>query len=359
MKRIFIKAFTAENLGDDLFVKVLCERYPMHHFYISARALHDRALKAIPNLTVFSRSATKGKWLRRIKKVIGKLGFDIDFAYDAQVYIGGSIFIEFKDPSSYNFYFKTLYNSRKRPQIPYFIIGANFGPYETEEFIEKHKYYFLHQVDDICMRDLNSYHLFSELPNVRYAPDILCTYQLPAAPKKNMILVSCIFYDSREEIRQFDNDAYEKKMIELCEYYIAQNKEICLLSMCSPQQDHVMCQRIKNKFANHVTVVEYRGNIDEVTRLFSAAEYVIASRFHAMVLSWIAKTPVFPIYYSDKTLNVIKDYGFTGEYTDINEFSSLSCEQIDANRLNSYIFNPEKLQTEAQNHFLKLDEFLK
>lgn len=359
MKRILIKAFTAENLGDDLFVKVLCERYPKHRFYMKGRAFHDNALKAIPNLTVYSRTAAKGKWLNRVRIVFQKLGIDVDFSYDAQVYIGGSIFIEFKNPDSYDYYFKKLYGSKKRGDLPYFILGANFGPYETQEFVDQHKFYFRHQVDDICMRDLSSYELFKELPQVRYAPDILCTYQLPAVPKKELILISCIYYDSREEIKHFDNDAYEKKMTELCEYYISLGKEICLLSMCNPQQDHVMCHRIKDKFKDHVSVTEYHGNVDQVTRLFAEAEYVIASRFHAMVLSWVAHTPVFPIYYSEKTLNVMNDYGFSGTYIDINGFSYLSCTQIDANRRNNYIFDCKKIQSEAQKHFLKLDEFLK
>lgn len=358
MKRIYIKAFTATNLGDDLFVKVLCERYPKHRFYMHAVDFRDQALLPIPNLTVFSRSTEKGKWMQRIQKMIRKCGFDIDFAYDAQVYIGGSIFIEFKNPDYYQGYFKNLYSSKIRPNIPYFILGANFGPHYTTEFVEKHKAYFSHQVDDLCMRDKTSYNLFKELPHVRYAPDILCTYQMPSVPKKNMVLISCIFNESREEISQFDNDAYEKKMVELCEYYITQNKEICLLSMCNQQQDHVMCNRIKTHFNQHVEVVEYQGNIDEVVKLFASAEYVIASRFHAMILGWLAKTPVFPIYYSNKTLNVILDYGFKGSYADINDFSTLSCQEIDANRIHQYLFNTEEIQSEAQKHFLKLDQFL-
>ena len=131
-----------------------------------------------------------------------------------------------------------------------------------------------------------------------------------------------------------------------------------MLSLCNLQKDHLMCQRVKEHFSEHVTVVDYQGGIDKVVDIFARAEYVIASRFHAMVLGWLAKAPVFPIYYSNKTINVIRDYGFNGSYASILEFSELSCEGIDQNRLNGYLFETAALQTEAQKQFLKLDEFM-
>ena len=33
-KRIFVMAFARMNLGDDIFLKMLFERYPMHDFYM-------------------------------------------------------------------------------------------------------------------------------------------------------------------------------------------------------------------------------------------------------------------------------------------------------------------------------------
>lgn len=358
MKRIFVKAFSVTNLGDDLFVKILCERYPDHRFYISALEEHDRAFQTIPNLTVFNLSSRKGKWIHRFQKWGKKIGLNIEFLYDAQVYIGGSIFIEFHDPITYHGYFKNLYSTKTIQNIPYYILGANFGPYYTENFLEKHKTYITYQVDDLCVRDKFSYELFKELPQVRYAPDILCTLKLPTAEKKNMILISCIFSDAREEINAFDNDLYEKKMVDLCNYYIGQNKEICLLSMCNYQQDQIMCHRICSHFQSNVSVVEYQGNIDEILQLFASAEYIISSRFHAMILGWLAKTPVFPLYYSNKTLNVILDYGFKGSYTNINDFHALSCQEIDNNRQTQYIFDIEPLAADASNQFQVLDRFL-
>ena len=294
--------------------------------------------------------------MERLQKYSRKIGFDVSFAYDAQVYIGGSIFIEFQNDLQYGGYFKNLYSTRIRPEIPYFILGANFGPYVTESFIEKHRDYFRYQVTDLCLRDQESYKLFQDLENVRYAPDILCTYQLPVCSKKNLVLISCIYNQSREEIQAFDNDTYAKKMAELCSYYLNLGKEVCLLSMCSRQQDFEMCQKIQSCVNGQVSIAEYNGDLKYISELFASAEYVIACRFHAMILGWLANTPVFPVFYSNKTQNVIRDFGFSGAYTSIGDFASLSCEQIDANRKNNLIFDIDAMKQAAEKQFLKLDE---
>lgn len=362
MKKIYIKAFTATNLGDDLFVKVLCERYPQHHFFLECTKEHAAAFCNIPNLTLFDRSAKFGKFHQRVRKYCTKLshriGIRMPFAYDAEVYIGGSIFIEFITPAIYNYYFERLYSSKLCKGIPYFILGANFGPYQTKDFLEKHETYFSEQVTDLCFRDKQSYTLFRQLPNVRYAPDILFTLKMPVLPKKELILISCIYDNDREEIGRFDNVSYESKLRELCEYYLSLGKEVCLLSMCDKQGDFQMCENVKNYFPQNVQTINYLGNTEEILRLFAQAEYVIAARFHAVILGWISKTPVFPVYYSNKTLNVIHDYAFQGDYASINDFCNLSCDAIDQNRSSGYIFNSEPLQADAHNHFKHLDRTL-
>ena len=357
-KKIYITAFTATNFGDDLFVKVLCDRYPQHRFYIDCYDSEDTAFESIPNLTILNRGNAKGKWMERLQKYTGKLGFFVDFTYDAQVYIGGSIFIEFQNDLQYNGYFKNLYESKIRPDIPFFILGSNFGPYHRPDFVEKHREFFRYRVKDLCMRDLASYELFKDLENVRYAPDVLCTCTLPKVPKENLILISCIYDQNREESHSFDNDAYAKKMTELCRYYASLGKEVCLLSMCSQQKDTLMCENIRQLLDQEVRIVGYNGNIEEILQLFSAAEYVIASRFHAMILGWLAGAPVYPVAYSNKTTNVIQDFGFSGSFSSVEEFCSCSCEQIDANRLNNVVLPMDTLRTQAQAQFLKLDEFL-
>ena len=359
MKRILMNAYCKTNLGDDLFVKILCARYPEHRFYLSCSRYDDRAFEEIPNLTIMNRTHLKGMLIQNFKRLLGKLGIQTNFPYDAQVFIGGSIFIEEKDEGKEVPYSQALYKQKITPNIPYFIIGANFGPYDSEAFVQLHREYFEKNVDDLCMRDLESYNLFRDIKKVRYAPDVVFNYRLPACKKEDLILISCIFNDGRIDFHdKFDNDAYEKKMVELCRYYLSLGKKICLLAMCNHQQDFVMCRKIQSHFKEGVFVEEYTGDIEKTIKLIASAEYVIASRFHAMILGWLANTPVFPIAYNNKTMNAVTTYHFQGNYTTIEEFSQLSMEEIDRNRTNQYIFDTEPLKMEAQKQFDGLDRFL-
>lgn len=54
MKKIIIYAYTKFNLGDDLFIKVLCERYPKTKFIIYAPKDYKKCFKDIKNIKCYS-----------------------------------------------------------------------------------------------------------------------------------------------------------------------------------------------------------------------------------------------------------------------------------------------------------------
>ena len=59
------------------------------------------------------------------------------------------------------------------PQLnPTYILGANFGPYETESYRVLVQEY-LAKAEDVCFRDEWSKEKFPELSNIRFAPDIV------------------------------------------------------------------------------------------------------------------------------------------------------------------------------------------
>ena len=82
MKKIFIMAYLRNNLGDDLFVKELINRYPNEKFYIDVIDLeYGKIFKNNENIEV------------RVEKEENFNKIEIN-QYDAFIYIGGSIFIE-------------------------------------------------------------------------------------------------------------------------------------------------------------------------------------------------------------------------------------------------------------------------
>ena len=72
MKKIFIYAYMAKNLGDDLMVRILCERYPNTKFYLFADAFYKTAFKDLDNLTVFSPDDKKVKIKNSLSKMTRK-----------------------------------------------------------------------------------------------------------------------------------------------------------------------------------------------------------------------------------------------------------------------------------------------
>ena len=45
MKKIKVYAYTRQNLGDDLFIKILCERYPNTQFVLYAPNVYKDIFK--------------------------------------------------------------------------------------------------------------------------------------------------------------------------------------------------------------------------------------------------------------------------------------------------------------------------
>src|SRR5690625_1376834 len=100
MKKVLIKAYSQINLGDDLFVKILCDRYPETQFVIVAPKSKSTPYENIQNLEVVH-------FPQIIDSVFSRLGRNFNlYSYlsnklakecDLTIHIGGSIFIQSKN----------------------------------------------------------------------------------------------------------------------------------------------------------------------------------------------------------------------------------------------------------------------
>ena len=83
-------------------------------------------------------------------------------------------------------------------------------------------------------------------------------------------------------------------------------------------------------------------------------EYMICSRFHAMILSVICKQKMFVMSYSKKIDNVIKDLEFsvkTMNFNQLQENTSINLRQFKKTQ------NIENIKEAAQEQFKKIDEY--
>lgn len=359
MKKVMIYAYTYFNLGDDLFIKILCERYPNTQFVLYAPKGYQNTFKSLKNIQYFPSDTI----INRGTNFIFNL-FKIPFLTrrrlakrcDLVVQIGGSLFIQSDQWQN------ELKNTKhlKSQGKPFFLLGANFGPYSEVNFFREHKQIFK-QYTDICFRDYYSYQLFSDLNNVRIADDIAFTLKKKEVQnKKNRITISVIKPSNRADLSNYD-ESYYFKISEIVIMFIDQGYSVMLMSFCEYEKDHQaiksITQLIPERYHSKIDSYYYKTNLDEALKVIAQSRFIVATRFHSMILAWVYGIPVFPIIYSEKMTHVINDIGFIGPSITIKDIHTLEANHV-YKSLSMGHFDISKQIKQAQKHFLHLDALL-
>ena len=222
-------------------------------------------------------------------------------------------------------------------------------------------------MEDVCFRDMYSLKKFQGNSKVRYAPDILFSYPMPDVPvKKNQIfisVVSCSGKDAEHGLKEIES-AYIENMSKILEEYLKEGYHLVFSSFCCEEGDEEeirnIIDRLRCQDSTKVQTLNYDGtNLIQVLYTLAESEYIIGSRFHAVVLAMAAGRPVLPVIYSDKTKNMLDDLGFTGVVFDLRRNEAWDYEQSRKNLDSSPFILPEGIRKDSQEHFKKLDEFLK
>lgn len=357
MKKVYIYAYAEVNLGDDLFVHQLVRRYPDTRFVMIANAQYQSMFRSYKNVRIYDKESAFVKTLKKIR-LYGSWERSIMKSCDYAVYIAGSIFMEYETWSDQHLWYQGLFDNSKL-----FFIGCNWGPHKTEGFYQNMRN-VLRNMKDVCFRDKKSYDLFSDLENIRYAPDILFGTKFPEAEKKDQVFVSVIDCASKEEggttLKEYESK-YLENLKKMLLFYLGQGLTIKLVSFCEKENDPKTIRRIKELLGreneNQVSELLYNGNnLDQVLSEMKASKLVIGSRFHAVILSMAANVPVIPLVYSDKTLNVLRDMDYQGMCVDIRNSADIDETKL-AEVLDTWKM-PEVLPAwveESNKHFKVLD----
>ena len=352
---VLIKAYTSINLGDDLFIKLICEKHPNTKFCIIAKREYTTIFKDIKNLKIlwYTRDYINSKYKdnrvvanEKMAKFVNKLSKKCD----TYVYIGGSVFIE---PKNGNIYRIKLFGEELSTFNKSYIIGSNFGPYYTDDYFKVAKDTIIPNLNHITFRDLDSYSLFSDLPNTSLAPDVIFSMDTSKYinEKKKEIGISLIHHLDRDVLAENYNK-YLAEIAELIKKHIPLGYTICLLSFCKPERDLAAINDLLNilpeSYLPKIRVEEYVGDIEHFMNLFSQFEKVVGTRFHSIILGIKFNCEVIPICYSNKTVNMLHDLNFTDYCT----FENLDIQ----NKKFSLILDKEQLEKITKNsekHFLE------
>ena len=350
--KVLLKAYLTGNVGDDLMVRVLCQRYPNVRFTVVGRKCYKKGFEDIKNLDYITSDTLFHKAIGgalRLSKRSNLFGYAeillLTRKFDAYVIIGGSMFIEPKDAKK-----KYLVDKlwlKKKP----FIVGCNFGPYSSSEFFSFYKHYFAN-CKGITTRERATFDLFHDLGNITWAPDLVFSLEeeVKNISINNNVVISVIGYEKTGMVRT--------EYIQLLKIIVNIVREAgynpILMSFCKSEGDEVVIDDLLKQTEGHIQSIRYSGaNIKEILEAIQSAYCVVAGRFHAMILALLYHKRCLPIVYSSKMEHVLSDILFS----DPVHILSAESNDIDMSVLKSenyYVIN-EKYVEESDKQFCYLD----
>ena len=365
-QKIQIRAYLNNNFGDDLFVKLICDRYPDERFILLGDSGKDINLNNISNLKYIKTDNTLFKVINSLCMKWQKLTRTFKGNYrnlffinlfsrfcKENIFIVGSFFVETERWD--HMFDEPWYRSH-----PY-ILDCNFGPYTSEEYLMEHRRCFS-MCKQVSFRDIASYNLFKDIPCVFYAPDIVFNLSAEDIQDDGYYLVSVMDFEFSQKSKDTNllHKAYKDKIIDVVTKLVNEHKQVKLVALCEDQGDFKVAEEIENQIqSKYIESINYNDvGLNGMIDLFKKSHYIIGTRFHSIVLSILFKKDFYPIIYSNKTENLLKDMTFTGKSANLSEMSQLLADDVLSNKnsipselLSNYI-------KKASLHFSKLDEVL-
>lgn len=360
--KFYVEIYLDHNLGDDLFLDTLLQRYPEHEFYVGVP-------EHISHLNLHFKKYNN---LKKIKPISFNNALMV-MRFNAYILIGGSVYMDL------NKGFHKLWLSRLLKSFiclvtgkPFFVLGANLGPFNTK--IGKVLLWMhFNLIEHISVRDLHSYNFlkkWKKFGSFDVLPDIVFSHKDEFAnrPRENNTLGISVINTKRHLHVQ---DIYVKKMRELvCRHLVKYpSGKVLIMGFDGGLEndgdviEKVLADDSMNIALNSgsIEIINYTPDIDMLAYLskFQQCNAVICSRFHAMILAMKYEQSYFPICYSEKMENVLLDMKSNVSGIKYENISDLNVNEV----LNFLFaggtgsFDKTKIHT-AKEHFNCVDKFI-
>lgn len=382
----FIRAFVMGNLGDDLFIITLCNRYPHTKFVMCGEKAYRHIFSAVENLTYVTTDTFFHKWVMRVRNIVPKLlnccwnylnKINIGEKYSMcrwndflanisknNILISGSIFIEQNSNT------KFVIGGYQKNEIKYYrrhpyIVGCNFGPYHNEEYRNFYAERFK-DASQVCFRDSYSFRLFQG-KNIQWAPDILFQIDMKQAVlpvESDYILISVLNLEKDGDINSELQSKYHSAIEVFIENQLSRGERIVLIGFCNAQGDNKVIETIMTQYKGSESVQAY--NYPDITYqqalgYIANAKLIVASRYHAMILGWVCQKKVLPIVYNEKMTHVIEDLNPGSVFVTLDELTideTILISKYDKMIQENRNIEIERIIEEAKKHFEKIDDLL-
>lgn len=379
--QVKVKGYFQGNLGDDLFLELLCERYSEHQFIVCGWKRNKEVYSHIKNVKFIAMdgilSRIEAFLYRRfiqIIKLCNKAKSPIEYLTeeyieqkwenkcDCNVLITGSGFCNDKDE------FDTLPEKYIKEQEYYkkspYVIGCNFGPFYYDEYYDMYKILF-RSTSDLCFRDKYSANLFSSIPQSRCEADIVLAYPIErietdnSRTDKEYMLISVANLKKDRDIASFYYDDYISFIRRVIQWNTSHNRRTVLVGFSEEQYDGDTIRSVLSgiNHSENVNVALYpRESSIEILQLFSNASDVLATRYHAMILGILFKKRIYSINYNEKVGHVIDDFEPNVPRINLDDLRTITGDKL-ANY--GFTISTERLlelRLSAERQFLELDK---
>lgn len=384
MKDVKLRAYAAANLGDDLFLELICQRYPNVKFHLCGSRMFAAHYSYIPNLcyhsfdtpTVRLSVAVYRSIARLINRLFGKtllrqcttdMALELFYARraDANVFITGSGFMNSKEERD------SLPEKMEEEQCYYrlhpYLIGCNFGPFAHEEYLQMYQTLFQNTAD-LCFRDVYSLNLFPMVETARMAADIVFSYpaelveSVPPMIAEPYLLISTANLAKDKDEAGNHMDEYVSMLRRLVKDRNSRKLHTVFLGFSTHQKDDetilIILDGVGDSQWNHVFNYPQLTST-QALRLIRDAEAVVATRYHAMVLALLFGKAVCTVCYNEKVRHVLEDIDPGAVYVSLEEMSEMTPTQLESERL--FRISEEtrqKLISSSHTQFRELDKIL-
>lgn len=218
-----------------------------------------------------------------------------------------------------------------------FCLGCNIEPLNgpVKRFLISRK---MNKIKLITCRDKVSHHWlrkYTSRPKIHCLPDILFSIQdecLPERKEQNKLGISLMHRAGDRE-----DCAYYCTMAEIADEWIrSTGKDVLLMAFDTGRENDLFaCESVKSlmEYPEHVQIVAHH-DCTEIPEAFSCCEKIIATRFHAMVLSLRMGIPFYPLIFREKARNLLKDIRYP--------FASCDIDDIDTKSLRKFILETQR-----------------
>jgi colanic acid/amylovoran biosynthesis protein len=357
--KFYIELYLDHNIGDDLFLACLLDDFPNCEFYLGVP-------KDFGDLNIHFNRYNNLNYV----DVATIMNVNDLKHMDGYILIGGSIFID-NDNKMFKFWLNRLLISlyMKYMNKSYFVMGSNIGPLNTKlgSFLIKHH---LKSVSSICVRDSQSYDILKQwkVPSTfSLGSDIVFNYNvenLNLDEVKNTLGISVV---NTNNYSSDNKNEYINKLADIINLIHVQGWVVRLFAFDGGKEnDEKIIDKIVHLVNNKklVEIVTYNKglSLNNFLESFLQCEFVICSRFHAMILALRNNKKMFTISYSNKINNVLSDVGYNYYFVDYSKINELNIShlvfEVVLKRINAqFKLNDEYVMTSNQ-HFKQLHNLI-